>query len=229
MAVLNVLGQLLLAVLFHEAGHAVAAIRLGFRVKGFAIGIPFWPKAKFVVRGYEVTVSPWLIGAGVDIADADYFRQSWWKKVIVAVAGPLANVVLAVLGAIYILGPLGALGLVWGLMVMIFSALVGLFSGAVPIGEVASLAKFFEVTSPIVGSGTEGAMFIWILLNLVLAVTNLLPVPAMDGGNVVFAVLGGILGEPAWLPKFQKGLSLVMLVLLVGVTVVLVARDILLL
>ena len=101
-----------LAILIHEFGHFIVALRLGLRVEAFSIGFgpALWKKK---VNGVEYRISAIPLGGYVSIPDVDpegtkalegggeadkeaRARIPAWKEVLVAVAGPGMNIVLAV-------------------------------------------------------------------------------------------------------------------------------------
>ena len=113
-----------LAILIHEFGHFIVALKLGLRVEAFSIGFgkPIWKKK---VNGVEYRFSPILLGGYVSIPDVDpegtkalegekakpkvegegeaeqpKVKIPAWKEILVAVAGPLMNVVLAAVIAV---------------------------------------------------------------------------------------------------------------------------------
>jgi len=105
-----------LAVFIHEFGHFLAAKLLGFRIEVFSIGFgpALWKKK---VNGVEYKVSlipfggyvalPQLDPSGMDKLQGEADRENIpdvaaWKRIVVAVAGPLGNVVLAVVLAFLI-------------------------------------------------------------------------------------------------------------------------------
>lgn len=62
------------------------------------------------------------------------------------------------------------------------------------------------------------------LISINLAIINILPLPALDGGQLAFLLIEGILGKP--LPtKIQDGIMQTGLVLLLGLGVFLIIRD----
>lgn len=62
------------------------------------------------------------------------------------------------------------------------------------------------------------------LISINLAVINILPLPALDGGQLVFLLIEGLIGKP--LPhKIQEGIMQTGLVLLLGLGVILIVRD----
>ena len=107
------------AILIHEFGHFIVARRLGLRVEAFSIGFgpALWKKT---VNGVEYRISALPLGGYVSIPDVDpdgtkalegsgegekgegndgngeKARIPAWKEILVAVAGPFMNIVLAV-------------------------------------------------------------------------------------------------------------------------------------
>lgn len=62
------------------------------------------------------------------------------------------------------------------------------------------------------------------LISINLAIINILPLPALDGGQLAFLALEGIMGKP--LPnKLQEGIMQTGLVLLLGLGIFLIVRD----
>ena len=109
-----------LAILIHEFGHFIVALKLGLRVEAFSIGFgtALWKKK---INGVEYRISAIPLGGYVSIPDVDpegtkalegsrekvkveggqrKVRIPAWKEILVAVAGPLMNVVLAAVLAV---------------------------------------------------------------------------------------------------------------------------------
>lgn len=113
-----------LAILIHEFGHFVVALKLGLRVEAFSIGFgqALWKKR---VNGVEYRIGWIPLGGYVSIpdvdpegtkalekssnprmgessnrADAPKVRIPAWKEILVSVAGPAMNIVLAVVLAV---------------------------------------------------------------------------------------------------------------------------------
>lgn len=131
-----------LAILVHELGHFVVALKLGLRVEAFSIGFghAVW-KRRF--RGIEYRVGWIPLGGYVSIPDVDpegakVLEQSStpsapcaripaWKEIAVAVAGPGMNLVFAVVLAV-------ALSIAPGARFGVLAAKIG---GVVPDGPAA--------------------------------------------------------------------------------------------
>lgn len=62
------------------------------------------------------------------------------------------------------------------------------------------------------------------IISINLAIINILPLPALDGGQLVFLLIEGLLGKP--LPnRLQEGVMQTGLVLLLGLGIILIIRD----
>ena len=108
-----------LAILIHEFGHFIVALKLGLRVEAFSIGFgtALWKKK---INGVEYRISAIPLGGYVSIPDVDpegtkvlegekaktkgegeqRTRIPAWKEILVAVAGPAMNIVLAAVIAV---------------------------------------------------------------------------------------------------------------------------------
>lgn len=111
-----------LAILIHEFGHFIVALKLGLRVEAFSIGFgqALWKRK---VNGVEYRIGWIPLGGYVSIPDVDPegtkalegrgkkeegrseentkpVRIPAWKEILVSVAGPAMNIVLAVVLAV---------------------------------------------------------------------------------------------------------------------------------
>ena len=71
MSIFVVTLQLILVLVIHEAGHALASSLFGFSFDSVFIGLPIWPKKTFHYKGKDITISPWLVGGGVNVKNDD--------------------------------------------------------------------------------------------------------------------------------------------------------------
>ena len=107
------------AVFVHEFGHFIAAVKLGFKVNVFSIGFGpalfKWKKNgityKFSVVPFGGYVAlPQLDPSGMETIQGENGEEveqevediAAWKKIIVAVAGPCGNIILAIILAVVI-------------------------------------------------------------------------------------------------------------------------------
>src|SRR4030081_350226 len=94
-------------IILHEAGHFVAAKAVGMRVERFSLF--FGPMLVKFRRGEtEYGIGPIPLGGYVkitgmnpnedipeEVADRAYYRQPVWKRVVVILAGPAVNLLIA--------------------------------------------------------------------------------------------------------------------------------------
>jgi RIP metalloprotease RseP len=90
--------------------------------------------------------------------------------------------------------------------------------------QVAGPIKIVEYGATIARNDLGNLFQFAALISINLAVINILPLPALDGGQLVFLFIEGLFGKP--LPnKIQEGIMQTGLVLLLGLGVVLIVRD----
>ena len=123
--VLTILGIMALIVL-HELGHFIAAKSVGMRVERFSL---FFPPKLFAVKRGETEYAIGAIPAGgyvkitgmspielaqldLRLADRSYYLQQPWKRMVVILAGPAVNLLIAFLlfvGVLLAHSPSGAM------------------------------------------------------------------------------------------------------------------------
>ena len=90
--------------------------------------------------------------------------------------------------------------------------------------QIAGQVKIVEYGANIARNDVSNLFQFGALISINLAVINILPLPALDGGQLVFLVIEGLLGKP--LPdKIQVGIMQTGLVLLLGLGVFLIVKD----
>lgn len=105
-----------------------------------------------------------------------------------------------------------------------------LFTGAAPLGQVAGPIGMGQITSEIV---SDSVLPLWvtlaqlsILLSLNLAILNLLPLPALDGGRLVFVLIELLRGGRRIAPEREGLVHFAGLVLLLGFMFVIAFFDV---
>lgn len=334
--VISVLGALLIItvlIFFHELGHFLAGRCLGFKVDEFALGMGpvLLSKEKGGTR-YAIRALP--IGGmcmfhGEDEAASDpacFNAQPAWKRLIVVAAGPLMNVLLAIVVSVGILmaygefmpgvvgfsedgfspaleagmqegdiitrvgdtgityytectaaiagadgggtevtvsrngreivlnvadiydpetganrlgiyiSPVrlryglfeavgGSLRYVYNLVREMFTVLGSFVTEGVEQGEVAGPVGTISIMGQAVRAGLEVALRLGALISVNLAVMNILPLPALDGGRLVFIVIELLRGKPIS-PEKEGMVHFAGLMLLFGLMILLTFMDI---
>jgi len=118
----------------------------------------------------------------------------------------------------------------WDQMRGMLSGIRDLFTGAAPLNQLAGPIGMGQITSEIIG---QSALPLWvtlakisILLSLNLGVLNLLPLPALDGGRLLFVFLEVLRGGRRVAPEREGLVHFAGLVLLLGFMFVVAFLDV---
>lgn len=198
----------------HEACHMIVAKLFGIKVLKFSIGFgPVIFKKKFGDTSYELALLPlggYILPAG-DNPDENvpggFFTQAWYKRALIALAGPVANLLL---GFVMIFGIL-VLFKGWPLLVglqkswEIFSSIITItlkwIFGMLPAsqaGQGSGMAGPIMVTKMLISSAKEGMapfLFLLSIISLSIGLFNLFPIFGLDGGHVLLYTLEGLHGK----------------------------------
>ncbi len=223
------------AIIGHELAHALTGFILGYKLKKIYLG---WP-VKWKILGFspiifkrqlgntEVGISLLLMGGMVDFHDFD--KPPFWKISLIALAGPVSNFLFALVPMIIVFGP--AVG--WSevmLQVNYFLMGIGLLaSGNIPLSSMTGLAGTVAVFTSLATGYHHGWLLVWLILNISLAVFNIFPIPALDGGHILMSAITSVLsrffGEKY--AKAGENVSKVFLQMLTILMIVVMLKDIL--
>jgi RIP metalloprotease RseP len=90
--------------------------------------------------------------------------------------------------------------------------------------QVAGPIKIVEIGANIAQKDTGSLFFFAALISINLAIINILPLPALDGGQLAFLLIEGLRGKP--LPtRIQDGVMQTGLVLLLGLGIFLIVKE----
>lgn len=211
----------------HETAHAIAARRLGFKIQKICIGLPISPKVTFKLKGVHIILSPWLLGGGVVMDDDEFYSAPFQKKALVAVSGPIANVASGLLAAIIAFGPKLGIEIATEFIKATIGAITQLFTGQVGINELAGPVGIVKISSDIIGiDPAQGVLFVWLLLSFAVGAINLLPIPALDGGQILVGAFCSLMGNSPRSIRIAKRVNLVFLIFLLGGIFLLTIKDI---
>jgi len=185
-------------ILVHELGHLAAAKYTGIPVERFSVG--FGPKLwGFRTNETEYQVSAIPLGGYVlpkIETIEDYDRLPLLKQILFSFGGPAANMAAALfciaIGSAFqhgitvssiITGPVGDL---WRITLQIVSAIPIFFDHPEKLSGIIGIVAFGGQHA---GMDASRLLSYAILLSVNLAIFNLLPLPPLDGGKIVFSVL----------------------------------------
>ena len=221
-----------LLILLHELGHFLAALWMKIPIARFSIGLG--PKLWGFKRGkteYRLSLIP--IGGYVlpEVEEhTEFFRMPVHKRLIFAIGGPLANIVLPLIifGILNVMVSGFSLA---GVFIKPFwqtSALLYKMLGSIPLlfshpDELSGIVGIVVQGGQFVGTDVAKALNFSILLSLNLAIFNLLPIPPLDGGRIVLYLLEKV---HAKLLRFHVPFAFAGWLLLIGLMVYVTALDI---
>lgn len=124
--------------------------------------------------------------------------------------------------------PVG-IGMAWSQTTDMLSAIRDLVTGQAPLGQIAGPLGMGQATSEIVAASP---LPLWvtlaqltILLSLNLAMLNLLPLPALDGGRLLFVIIEVLRGGKRLAPEREGLVHVAGLILLLGFMAIVLALD----
>jgi membrane-associated protease RseP (regulator of RpoE activity) len=198
----------------HEASHMLVSKLFGVKVLKFSLGFgPILFSKQIGETSYELRILPLggFIQCDGESPEKDtprgFFSLRWWKRSLIALAGPTSNLIL---GFLLIFGLLLFNG--WPIFqglsrayeissFVITTTIKWIFGLTPPVPNqpaVSQLAGPIMVTKILVNSMREGfASFAFILsmISLSLGLFNLFPVPGLDGGHIALYTLEGLRGK----------------------------------
>jgi len=223
-------------VLIHEGGHFLVAKLCKVKVNEFAIGFgpTIWKK-----QGKETKYALRLIPLGGFVSmegeeehsdeEGSFSKASIPKRIAIVLAGGLVNIIFGALVywilASIVLGNicLGFESLINFLLSMVES-LKMLFTGKVLADQ---LMGPIGISTVIAGTtGMQDFVYLLSLISVSLGVTNLLPVPPLDGGKVLILIIEGIRRKPLK-EKFEIGLQMAGFIFFIGLSIYVAYNDIL--
>jgi len=118
-----------------------------------------------------------------------------------------------------------AAGMTWNITALTYRAIGGMLTGAVPMKGLAGPVRIFAITGQAAKAGIVPLLSISALISVSLAIINLLPLPPLDGGHILFLGIEKLRGRPIDV-KVQETVQQVGWVLLMTLLVVVSWNDI---
>ncbi len=193
-------------VFIHEGGHFLVAKFCKVKVNEFAIGFGpvIWKKQKGETK-YALRLIPLggfvsMEGEDEDSQDERSFNKAKIsQRIAIVAAGAIVNIVFGVLvffiiASIIYKNALIGLNLTGNFLISIIDSIKMLFTGNVSINDFSGPVGISEV----VASTKTAFEYVYIIsvISVSLGVTNLLPIPALDGGKILILIIEWIRKKP---------------------------------
>ncbi len=221
-----------LLIFVHELGHLLAARAVGIPVARFSLGFGpvIWSRRR---DGVEYCLSAVPLGGYVlpEFTDEEaFYRIPVGRRIVFLLGGPAANFAFAVVLAA--IGRALAGDISWQAVLVtpwldvarisaaITSALPAIFTHPQQLSGVVGIVAIGQT---IVAGGLASAIRFAVMLNVNLAIFNLLPIAPLDGGKIVCSLLEKV--HPR-LARLHTRFAVVGLLLLLGLMVYTTVLDV---
>ena len=193
-------------VLIHEGGHFFVAKLFKIKVNEFAIG--FGPQIFAKEKGetkYALRLIP--LGGFVSMEgeeersekEGSFSQASIPKRIAIVAAGGLVNIIFGVL-VYYIISSISLNSMYSGLIdtkdfiISIFESIKLLFTGNISVNQMTGIVGISDIV--VNTNGIMNYLYIMALISASLGITNLLPLPPLDGGKIVIYLIEAIRKKP---------------------------------
>ena len=230
-------------VLVHEFGHFIAARRAGVKVYEFSIGFPFSPKIFTFFKHKETEFTLRLLPLGGVVGflkngdeDAkELFEASYLNRAFIMSAGSLFNITFAflVFVPVFVLGKhlpfLDAIALsaqtIWAVLSGTIVFVVNMFSGSGSMEGLSGPVGIASMAGQAASKGILNLAYFTGILSMSLGIMNLIPFPALDGGQLFMLLIEAVRKKPLDLKLYQM-VNIFGIALFVILTIVITYRDI---
>jgi regulator of sigma E protease len=231
-------------VLVHELGHFIAARRSGAKVYEFSIGFPFSPRICTFFRHKETEFTLRLLPLGgfvsfskegtADEAKA-LFEISPFRRAVIMAAGSISNIVfaLAIFIPVFMIGKhlhfsdaliLSAKS-VWAMLSGTVMFLVNAVSGNGTLEGMSGPVGIAAMAGRAAAKGALNLLYFSGVLSLSLGIMNLIPFPALDGGQLLMILVESVRKKP-FSPRTYQVATLAGLAVFALLTVAVTYKDI---
>ncbi len=108
---------------------------------------------------------------------------------------------------------------------MIIDSVVGLFNGRVGFQMISGPVSITQELQASISDGLQSFLSLFALITINLGVFNLFPIPALDGGRLIFLLIEVIIGRPVN-PKVEGYIHVAGMLLMLGLVVLVTFKDI---
>ena len=100
-----------------------------------------------------------------------------------------------------------------------------LFTGGVKVSQLSGPVGIYSIVGEQAKSGFANILYLVAFLSINVGFINLLPIPAFDGGHILFIIIEMIKGSPVK-PEIENKIHTIFLMLLLGLMLFVTLNDI---
>ena len=234
-------------IFIHEGGHFLVAKLCKVKVNEFAIGFgkTIWQKqgkeTKYAIRMIPLGGFVSMEGE-VESSDVEgsFSKASVWKRMAIVVAGATVNILFGIIAYFILMSTVGiqfvdpakdtflnrmyygALG-TWEFILMLFESIKVLFTGGLSADQMVGIVGISEVVATT--AGFVNYIYLLAVISISLGITNLLPIPALDGGKILILLIEVIRRKPIK-PETEATIQLLGFSILLTLTIFVTYNDI---
>lgn len=234
-------------IFIHEGGHFLVAKLCKVKVNEFAIGFgkTIWQKqgkeTKYAIRMIPLGGFVSMEGE-VESSDVEgsFSKASVWKRMAIVVAGATVNILFGIIVYFILMSTVGiqfvdpardtflnriyygALG-TWEFILMLLESIKVLFTGGLSADQMVGIVGISEVVATT--AGFANYIYLLAVISISLGITNLLPIPALDGGKILILLIEVIRRKPIK-PETEASIQLLGFSILLALTIFVTYNDI---
>lgn len=213
-------------ILIHEGGHFCVAKLCKVKVREFSIGFGkvIWQKQGKETK-YSIRIMP--LGGFCDMegeaeesdAEGSFSKASVWKRMAIVVAGATVNIVFGIIVYFILVSTVGlqfadpardtVLNRIYygakgtgEFILSIFDSIKMLFTGDLVTDQMVGIVGISDIV--VKTSGIANYIYLLAVISVSLGVTNLLPIPALDGGKLLILLIEVVRRKPMKLETEAK-------------------------
>jgi regulator of sigma E protease len=109
---------------------------------------------------------------------------------------------------------------------MVVDSLVGMISGRFGVEAVSGPIGIVETVGEVAQVSVSALVNLIVLISMNLGIFNLLPIPALDGGRIIFHLIDGIAGRKVIKKETEDAITGITLLILLGLMMLISVKDV---
>ena len=233
--ILKIIFLLGFLIFIHEGGHFLVAKLCKVKVNEFAIGFgpTIWKKqgkeTKYALRLIPLGGFVSMEGEDEESEDKNSFtKASIPKRIAIVAAGAKINIIFGLTTYFILIAVVyNSFGVAFEALgefiVSLVESIKMIFTGNVGVEDLTGPVGISEMVTKTVGIANY--VYMIAIISVSLGVTNLLPIPALDGGKIVLLIIEGIRKKPLK-QETEVQLQLIGFSILIGLSIFVTYNDI---